>query len=82
MSFEGQDIEVVLWPGTRGAGDASSPAPGKLFIESDDLRKDFQTLQAAGVQFVQPVPEDYPFGVRIEALDPDGNRVSLRQRRR
>ena len=41
-----------------------------------------ERLQANGVRFVQPAPEDYPFGVRIEALDPDGNRLSLRQRRR
>jgi catechol 2,3-dioxygenase-like lactoylglutathione lyase family enzyme len=82
MGFEGQDIEVLLWPGTQGQGNASSPAPGPLIIESDDLRKDFLTLQSKGVQFVEPAPEDYPFGVRIEALDPDGNRVSLRQRRR
>ena len=81
MGFEGQDIEVVLWPGTQGHGNASSPAPGPLIIESDDLRQDFETLRSNGVQFVQPAPEGYPFGVRIEALDPDGNRVSLRQRR-
>src|SRR5215470_9041826 len=54
---EGQDIEVVLWPGTQGHGNASSPAPGPLIIESDDLRKDFETLQSKGVQFVQPAPE-------------------------
>jgi predicted enzyme related to lactoylglutathione lyase len=82
MGFEGQDIEVVLWPGTQGHGKASSPAPGPLIIESNDLRKDFEMLQSKGVQFVQPAPEDYPFGVRIEALDPDGNPVSLRERRR
>jgi predicted enzyme related to lactoylglutathione lyase len=82
MAFEGQDIEVVLWPGTQGHGDASAPAPGPLIIESDDLRKDFETLLSNGVQFVGLAPEDYPFGVRIEALDPEGNRVSLRQRRR
>jgi catechol 2,3-dioxygenase-like lactoylglutathione lyase family enzyme len=82
MAFEGQDMEVVLWPGTPGQGDPSSPAPGPLIVESDDLRKDFETLRSKGVPFVTPAPEDYPFGVRIEALDPDGNRVSLRQRRR
>ncbi len=82
MGFEGQDVEVVLWPGTQGHGHASSPAPGPLILESDDLRTDFETLQSNGVPFVGPAPEDYPFGVRIEALDPDGNRVSLRQRRR
>jgi predicted enzyme related to lactoylglutathione lyase len=82
MGFDGQDSEVLLWPGNQGQGDASSPAPGPLFLESDDLRQDFERLQANGVRFVQPAPEDYPFGVRIEALDPDGNRISLRQRRR
>jgi catechol 2,3-dioxygenase-like lactoylglutathione lyase family enzyme len=82
MGFEGQDIEVVLWPGTPGQGDASSPAPGPLIIESNDLRKDFEMLHANGVQFAGPAPEDYAFGVRVEALDPEGNRVSLRQRRR
>ena len=30
---------------------------------------------------MQAEPEGYPFGVRIEAIDPDGNRVSLHQRR-
>ena len=75
-------MEVLLWPGTQGQADAPSYPAGPLFIESDDLRNDFERLQANGVRFVQPAPEDYPFGVRIEALDPDGNRVSLRQRRR
>lgn len=94
MRFEGQDMEVILWPGTQGQGDATRTATaevnlgqsllrrGELFLESDDLRKDFETLQSKGVQFVEPAPEDYPFGVRVTALDPDGNRVSLRQRRR
>lgn len=30
--------------------------------------------------FEQDEPEDYPFGARIEAVDPDGNRIALRQR--
>jgi hypothetical protein len=34
------------------------------------------------VEFVEPEPVDYPFGVRITALDPDGNRLELRQRPR
>ena len=86
VGFEGQDMEVILAPGTQGQGNAnlgqSSLDRGELFVESDDLRKDFETLQSKGVQFVEPAPEDYPFGVRVTALDPDGNRVSLRQRRR
>ena len=54
-------------------------APGPLILESDDLRKDFEVLRERGVTFTQSEPEDYPFGVRIEVVDPDGNRISLRQ---
>jgi predicted enzyme related to lactoylglutathione lyase len=50
-------------------------------LESDDLRKDFEALRGRGVTFVEPEPVEYPFGVRIEAVDPDGNRISLRQQR-
>jgi catechol 2,3-dioxygenase-like lactoylglutathione lyase family enzyme len=78
--------EVLLWPGTAGRADTTgSPhisVPGPLIIESDDLRKDFETLRSRGLRFADTEPEDYPFGVRVTALDPDGNRVSLRQTRR
>lgn len=88
VGFEGQDLEVILAP-APAAKEQGNPNIGRtwldrgeLFVQSDDLRKDFETLRSEGVQFVEPAPEDYPFGVRVTALDPDGNRVSLRQRRR
>ncbi|MGW4688063.1 VOC family protein [Streptomyces sp. NPDC004244] len=79
-------VEILLWshaaaPGQPG-GEGPRAALGPLFLESDDLRKDFEILRQRGVVFEQPEPEDYPFGVRIEAVDPDGNRVSLRQKRK
>jgi len=78
--------EVLLWPGIAGRAETTgSPqisVPGPLIIESDDLRKDFETLRSRGVQFADKEPENYPFGVRVTALDPDGNRVSLRQTRK
>jgi catechol 2,3-dioxygenase-like lactoylglutathione lyase family enzyme len=78
--------EVLLWRGKAGHADATgSPqisVPGPLIIESDDLRKDFDMLRSRGVEFAGGEPEDYPFGVRVTALDPDGNRVSLRQTRK
>jgi catechol 2,3-dioxygenase-like lactoylglutathione lyase family enzyme len=78
--------EVLLWPGSAGRAETSgSPqvsVPGPLLIESDDLRKDFEMLRSRGVKFDGGEPEDYPFGVRVTALDPDGNRVSLRQTRK
>ena len=55
--------------------------PGPVFLESDDLRKDFEVLRDRGVTFDKSEPEDYAFGVCIEAVDPDGNRISLRQPR-
>jgi catechol 2,3-dioxygenase-like lactoylglutathione lyase family enzyme len=78
--------EVLLWPGVAGRAETTgSPqisVPGPLIIESDDLRKDFDMLRSRGVQFADEEPENYPFGMRVTALDPDGNRVSLRQTRR
>jgi len=55
---------------------------GTIFLEADDLRKEFEVLRSRGVKFVQPEPEDYAFGVRVTALDPDGNRIELRQPKR
>lgn len=68
-------VQILLWPGNPG----QSPAVGPVFLESDDLRKEFEVLRSRGVQFLQPEPEDYTFGVRVTALDPDGNRIELRQ---
>jgi len=52
-----------------------------MFIGSDDMRKDFEVLRSKGIKFTDPEPVDYAFGVRITALDPDGNRIELRQRK-
>jgi catechol 2,3-dioxygenase-like lactoylglutathione lyase family enzyme len=87
IDLKDQGIEVLLWPGAAGLGKAmpGAPAistPGPLIIESDDLRKDFADLKARGVEFAEAEPEIYPFGMRATALDPDGNRVSLRQTRK
>ncbi|MBN6053642.1 VOC family protein, partial [Nonomuraea sp. RK-328] len=91
VGVAGSPVEIVLWPHAPAAGqpvgqrlgvDPGPLDPGPLVLESDDLRKDFEVLRERGVTFDQPEPEDYPFGVGIEAVDPDGNRISLRQRRR
>ncbi|MFD6397187.1 VOC family protein [Nocardia sp. NPDC060249] len=77
-------VQIILWPqsadgpvvGTRNG------APGPLILESDDLRKDFEVFRGRGVTFVESEPEEYPFGIRVEATDPDGNRISLREQRK
>ncbi|WP_017984626.1 hypothetical protein [Amycolatopsis methanolica] len=79
----GTPVKIILWSHPAAAGQPVAPggAPGPVVLESDDLRKDFEVLRCRGVTFDEPEPQDYPFGVRIEAVDPDGNRVSLREQR-
>ncbi|GAA5132818.1 VOC family protein [Pseudonocardia adelaidensis] len=72
-------VQIVLWPGDPTRTPAVDGTPGPVFIESDDLRKDFEVLRSRGVEFVEPEPVDYAYGVRLTALDPDGNRIELRQ---
>ncbi|MEU4225338.1 VOC family protein [Nonomuraea sp. NPDC026600] len=86
VGVAGSPVEIILWSHEPAVGQPIDKRPGldpgPLFLESDDLRKDFEVLRQRGVTFDRPEPEDYPFGVRIEAVDPDGNRISLRQQRR
>lgn len=74
-------VEILLWSHAP-VEERPGVAAGPLILESDDLRRDFEVFRQRGVTFDQPEPEDYPFGVRIEAVDPDGNQISLRQPRR
>jgi catechol 2,3-dioxygenase-like lactoylglutathione lyase family enzyme len=87
VGVPGNSLEIILWPGTPGQGqaiDTTQPGtvPGPVVIESDDVRKEFEALRARDVTFEEPGPADYAFGVRVTALDPDGNRISLRQPRK
>jgi catechol 2,3-dioxygenase-like lactoylglutathione lyase family enzyme len=87
VGVPGSPVEILLWPGDPSlarAADGEEPGtvPGPVFLESDDLRKEFEAMRARGVTFEEPEPVDYTYGVRISALDPDGNRIALRQRRR
>lgn len=86
VGVPGSSLEIILWPRAAASGQPAEVEPGTglgaVFLESDDLRKDFTVLRDRGVTFDRPEPEDYAFGVRIEAVDPDGNQISLRQRSR
>jgi len=80
VGVPGGPVQIILWSNAGSAGQPSDAgAPGPLILESDDLRGDFETWRERGVVFEEPGPVEYPFGLRIEALDPDGNRISLRQ---
>ncbi|MFB7422183.1 VOC family protein [Streptomyces hydrogenans] len=83
LGVPGSPVEVILWSHATSAGQpGAAGVPGPLVLSSDDLRRDVEAMRRRGVVFEETEPEDYAFGVRIEAVDPDGNRVSLRQRRK
>ena len=81
VGLKGQDLQLVLWPGTPGQG---QPAQGRSVaaytIETTDCRKAFETLKSRGVKFESEVQE-YPWGYVALFQDPDGNRLQLRQGR-
>ncbi|MEV6276313.1 VOC family protein [Nocardia sp. NPDC051832] len=79
VGVPGSSVQIILWSQPPVAGQPA--APGPVILESDDLRKDFEIFRQRGVTFDQAGPEEYPFGLRLEAVDPDGNRISLRQQR-
>jgi predicted enzyme related to lactoylglutathione lyase len=84
IGLKGGNGNVILWPGTGGKGTArpglpAGAAAGAIFLQSDDLEKDFADLKARGVQLLEAAPERYAYGLRATAVDPDGNLISLRQ---
>lgn len=43
---------------------AEGRALGGIFLESADLRNEFAELKGRGVEFLEPAPEDYLYGMR------------------
>jgi len=80
VGLKGQDLQVVLWPGTPGKADPTAgPIPGTCIIDTSDLIADFERLKGLGVDFVEKEPIVYPNGGGYANFtDPDGNRISLR----
>lgn len=81
VGLKGQDLQLVLWPGTPGQG---QPYQGRstaaITIETKDCRKTFEVLKSRGVKFDGDVLESR-WGYVALFQDPDGNRLQLRQTR-
>jgi catechol 2,3-dioxygenase-like lactoylglutathione lyase family enzyme len=81
VGLKGQELLLVLWPGTPGQG---QPFEGRstaaYTFETKDCRKAFEALKSRGVKFDTEVLE-YPFGYVAVFQDPDGNHLQLRQAR-
>ena len=81
VGVEGDDFQVVHWPGTPGqAALALGQPPPSITIETDDCRKTVEELESRGVEFSSDVLE-FPWGYVAQFLDPDGNRLQLREGR-
>jgi catechol 2,3-dioxygenase-like lactoylglutathione lyase family enzyme len=51
---------------------------GTVFITTDDVRADYETLRARGVEFTE-APEERPYGIDSGFRDPSGNSIRLTQ---
>ena len=81
VAVEGQDFELVLWPGTPGqAQPVDGRIPATYTIATGDCRKACEALKSRGVKFDTGVLE-YPWGYIAGFQDPDGNRLQLREGR-
>jgi predicted enzyme related to lactoylglutathione lyase len=76
VGVEGQDFDLVLWPGTPAKGEGGSAV---YTIEVEDIRTAFETLQSRGVKFAPPEILEFPWGYAARFQDPDGNQPQVRE---
>ncbi|NYJ01473.1 putative enzyme related to lactoylglutathione lyase [Nocardioides thalensis] len=81
VGVEGDEFMLVLWPGTPGQAEpAMGRPPASITIETDDIQKTYDDLKSKGVEFVSDLLE-FEWGSVAQFLDPDGNRLQIRQGR-
>jgi predicted enzyme related to lactoylglutathione lyase len=81
VGVEGDEFQLVLWPGTPGqAQPVMGRPPASVTIETDDVRKTYEDFKARGVDFVSDVLE-FPWGSVAQFQDPDGNLLQIREGR-
>ncbi|MFH8787746.1 VOC family protein [Streptomyces roseoverticillatus] len=83
------DVELTLMvPGPPGLDPESAEAMKKLVskgalgagvLRTDDIHRDYETLKAKGVEFLQE-PRERPYGTEAILRDDSGNWFSLTQR--
>lgn len=81
VGVDGQDFDLVLWPGTPGRAEpVGDHVPAAYTIEVSNCRQAFEDLKARGVEFKTEVLE-HPWGSIAVFEDPDGNRLQIREGR-
>ena len=78
VGVEGQDLDLVLWPGTPARPELGSVV---YTIEVEDIRMAFETLKSRGVTFEPPEILEFPWGDVARFEDPDGNLLQVREGR-
>jgi predicted enzyme related to lactoylglutathione lyase len=78
VGVEGQDLDLVLWPGTPARGDLGSAV---YTIEVEDIREAFETLKSRGLKFDPPEILEFPWGSVGRFQDRDGNLLQVREGR-
>ncbi|MEU7133193.1 VOC family protein [Streptomyces sp. NPDC046261] len=84
------DVELTLMvPGPPGLDQESAEAMKRLVsrgvlgagvLSTDDVHREYETLRAKGVEFLQE-PQERPYGTEAILRDDSGNWFSLTQRR-
>ena len=81
VGVNGQDFQLILWPGTPGqAQPAEGRVPAAYTIETSDCQRAYEALKSRGVKFETEVLE-YPWGYIALFEDPEGNRLQIREAR-
>ena len=81
VGANGQEFQLVLWPGTPGQAEpVQGRIPAVCTFETEDCRKAVETLESRGVKFETGILE-FPWGYVAPFQDPDGNRLQLREGR-
>ena len=84
-----EDVAIVLMavPGAPVMDDATAQQvreltakgfAGTVFLTTEDVRADYDTLKSRGVEFTE-APEERPYGIDCGFRDPSGNHFRLTQ---
>ena len=81
VGVRGDDFMLVLWPGEPGkAVPAMGRPPASITIETEDIHATYDELKSRGVEFISDVLE-FEWGSVAQFVDPDGNRLQIREGR-
>jgi predicted enzyme related to lactoylglutathione lyase len=78
VGVKGQDLDLVLWPGTPARAELGSVV---YTIEVENCRTAFETLKSRGVTFEPAEILEFPWGYVARFQDPDGNQLQVREGR-